>query len=342
MPRDWQWIGYCLNERPESAQEAETGEHPEKLEPIPREEYLTGGPRNDSPLDTIRCSHCGYEHPASWRFCDKTGMALEPRQRNNSFRSVLLYCTGLAIIVAATWLLRPVIWPNPQPAEPSKTASVEPTSDNTTPSPGYAEENGFQLISLEPFANYPMDHLLSPLSGNMEFTGIPFSILSEPMAIFQSQNIALPKNPIRAVLVVSVPNAKSVYILMGGAYISKSLNGQQVGNIVLGFDNGETFTKDLIAGQNIRENWGYLSPPENPADDQDITSMDASNASADWQNVYYENQIRGGKAALGYVDMLTIPVPDNDRKSTLTAITINDTVYDPSILIYAITISTFK
>jgi hypothetical protein len=187
-----------------------------------------------------------------------------------------------------------------------------------------------------------MDHLLSPLSGNMEFTGIPFSILSEPMAIFQSQNIALPKNPIRAVLVVSVPNAKSVYILMGGAYISKSLNGQQVGNIVLGFDNGETFTKDLIAGQNIRENWGYLSPPENPADDQDITSMDASNASADWQNVYYENQIRGGKAALGYVDMLTIPVPDNDRKSTLTAITINDTVYDPSILIYAITISTFK
>ena len=118
---------------------------------------------------------------------------------------------------------------------------------------------------------------------------------------------------------------------------SESLENQVVGNIVLGFDNGETFTEELVAGQNIRENWGYVSPPANPTDDQVITSI---NPSANWQNVYREDQTRAGKAALGYVDLLTIQVPEEDRNSTLTTITINDTSYDPSILIYAVTVST--
>ena len=175
-------------------------------------------------MKAIRCPHCGSEHPASWRFCDKTGMALEPPQRDNSFGAALLYGVGLAIIVTAGWLLRPIIWPSPQPTEPSvtaisATAIIEPTADNPISQPGQSEENGYQFVSLESIANHPMDHLITPLSGKVEFAGIPFSILSGPKAVFQSQNQGLPGYPINTKLTIAVPNATSVDFLMGGAYV---------------------------------------------------------------------------------------------------------------------------
>ena len=54
-------------------------------------------------------------------------MALEPQQQDNSFGTTLLYGAGLVIIVAAALLLRPIIWPNSQPNEPSGSAVVQTT-----------------------------------------------------------------------------------------------------------------------------------------------------------------------------------------------------------------------
>jgi formylglycine-generating enzyme required for sulfatase activity len=81
-------------------------------------------------------------------------MALEPPQRDNSFGAALLYAAGLVIIVAALWLLRPIIWPNPQPTgsfAPSQTSSQDFTSTLTPFS-----TSTFLILPSTPMISYPI------------------------------------------------------------------------------------------------------------------------------------------------------------------------------------------
>lgn len=198
----------------------------------------------------------------------------------------------------------------------------------------------YRSVSLAPIANHPMDNLASPLSGKYTFNGIPFSFLSGSKAVFQSQHHLLSSYPTQASLEVSIPHPKTIYILLNGAYVYKYLQGQTVGNITLKFDGYEPITTNLIIGQNLRENWAYQSGPiPESGEGEVITSITAP---LNWQNVYVEPQSRGGKPAFGYIDLITISLPTEYQAATLIEIEIQDDSYDPSLVIYGITVSFFE
>jgi len=59
-------------------------------------------------------------------------------------------------------------------------------------------------------------------------------------------------------------------------------------------------------------------------------------------NVYSEDQLRGDRAAKGYLDMISISIPQKLQSSSLTSIEVLDTSLDPSLVIYGITVTTNK
>ena len=122
---------------------------------------------------------------------------------------------------------------------------------------------------------------------------------------------------------------------MDGGYVYKTLDGKTVGEIVLTFNNGSEFPVDLIAGVNFREDWGYVTGNTNGLITDVITEVTPFYF---WQNVYQEDQLRGTEAAHGYIDMLTIRIPEVYQSLTMTSVKIQDLALDPSIKIYAITV----
>lgn len=101
----------------------------------------------------------------------------------------------------------------------------------------------------------------------------------------------------------------SVKLLVSGAYVSESLRGKKIGEIVLNFSDGNHLTTPLIALENIRENWYYVGQ---------VPTIES-------KCVYMELQKRGGANAVGLLDELSIQVPIKERSKHITSITIRDT-----------------
>lgn len=196
----------------------------------------------------------------------------------------------------------------------------------------------FVSVSIKPIANYKMDSFVSPISGNYTFKGIPFTLLSGSKTVYQSQGIGLSSLPQSSSLDVAIPHPATVYVLVNGGYVHKSLMGKTAGEIVLFFADGTSFTYNLVVGQNFREHWGYDSIGS------DVV-MNLSE-STDWVNVYYESQSRGNQPAKAFIDMVKIFVPSSFQTTVLTRIEIVDTSINnfgttsPSIRIYGITVDT--
>ena len=200
----------------------------------------------------------------------------------------------------------------------------------------------YVFVSLASLANNPLDNLARPLSGEYTMNGVPFRILPGSRSIFQTQNHELTSYPTSGTLTLSVIGAKHVYLLVNGAYVFKDLSGQTIGQIILNFSDNSTLETNLVAGENIREDWGYDSGVTvgyiDGTSKEVITSVSGEGG---WSNAYQESQLRGDKPATGFIDMVTIEIPSSKSDLELTRITIDDvsSLASPSLKVYAITVS---
>ncbi len=196
----------------------------------------------------------------------------------------------------------------------------------------------FVNISIESVANHPMDNLINPISGEHSFDGIPFSILSGSISVFQTQHHLLPAYPVNASIQVDIRHPVRAYILINVGYVYKSLEGKIAGSITLTFADGSEIYRSLLAGINLRENWAYVSGPTPSMEISGVVTELAE--TKEWMNVFSEQQSRGTGNALGYIDMVIIKIPMPLQLSTLQSIEVADLLLDPSIILYGITIET--
>ncbi|MFY8000438.1 MAG: CUB domain-containing protein [Candidatus Kapaibacteriota bacterium] len=181
----------------------------------------------------------------------------------------------------------------------------------------------FTQVPLQSVANGTMGNLSSPLSGSYNLGNISFSFPSNATKIFGSQNQGGTSLPTQCIIPVNVSNVQNAYLLLDGAYILQSLQGQAIGNVVLSFANGATQTLTLRAGEHISEQWAYVRPLDNEQySGRVITDFPSAGMSSNGRT---EDQVRDGKPAWGFVRVLKIPVSANLRSQRLTSITLNDT-----------------
>lgn len=225
-----------------------------------------------------------------------------------------------------------------QSSAPSTVAPIPQSTPTITNiiSPDYVS------ISLDSLANYAMENLARPLSGDYTFNGIPFSLLAGSKSVFHTQDHVYTSLPTTGSVNLSVVGAKNVYILINGDYVFKSLSGQTVGQITLYFSDGSIVQTNLVAGVNIRENWAYDSGITVGYLNGIATEVITSVSGEGWSSAYNESQSRGGKSATGFIDMITIEIPSSKNALELTKITIDDisSSASPALWVYGITVGT--
>ncbi|MBU4222272.1 MAG: PQQ-binding-like beta-propeller repeat protein [Euryarchaeota archaeon] len=206
---------------------------------------------------------------------------------------------------------------------------VTPTPTLTTLAS--TSERDYSTISLDSIANWPIDHLIYPPSGNITLGGVPFYVNRE----FQTRQRMLLNNPSQGVLNINITSPLKIYVLLNGAYVLKQFFEKEVGYIEMEFNDGYSFKKSIIAGRDLRETW---------AGDENLYTISSISGNPNWQNVWSESQSRGDQPATAFIDMLTIPLPQEYQSRTLTAISIYDTSIDnvgssdPSLIIMGITV----
>lgn len=218
----------------------------------------------------------------------------------------------------------------------SSVPSTAPIPQNT-PTTTDVISPEYVSVPLDSLANYAMENLARPLSGEYTFNGIPFSLLAGSKSVFHTQDGIYTSFPATGTLTSSPTTAKNVYMLINGDYVFKSLSGQSIGSVTLYFSDGSTLETDLVAGKNIRENWAYDSGPTGEGSQEVITSVSALEG---WSNAYQESQSRGNKPATAFIDMITINIPSSKSNLELTKIKIDDTSSTSGLWVYAVTMST--
>jgi hypothetical protein len=136
--------------------------------------------------------------------------------------------------------------------------------------------------------------------------------------VFQTRHSLIPDQPTEGQLTVSVPRPQSVHLLLNGGYVRRDVPGLKVGEVELRFSDGSTLVIDIGAGQTVREGWAY-------SDDQMADQMLPPPTGINWRNVHEEAQYRGDKPARGFIDMVSITIPESHSAKTLTEIILRDT-----------------
>ena len=231
--------------------------------------------------------------------------AVVPQVRGNKKRNRALVTIGAALALVTVSLIQSHLVPRITPAlgVTSRAMLIPPptitASSNSMPT----------FIGLGAAANYRIDWLTAPPSGLVNLGGDSFII--NPYAIYQSAHESLPEQANTATIPIldRLGAPHSVKVLVSGAYVSESLRGKKIGEIVLNFSDGNHLITPLIALKNIRENWYYVGQ---------VPAIES-------KCVYIELQKRGGSNAVGLLDELSIQVPLKERSKHITSITIRDT-----------------
>lgn len=187
-------------------------------------------------------------------------------------------------------------------------------------------------VPLDPIANRPLVDFIQPPSGDIRLGEVLFHLDRE----FGTQQRFLLDNPIQGIIYVNITSPLKIYVLLHGGYVGKEFLGKEVGYFEMKFDDGSSFKKSIIAGKDLREGWTYDVP--------DGKSISYIEGNPNWQNVWSETQSRGDKPAMAFIDMLTIPVPQEYQSHILTSISIYDSSIesvgsnDPSLIVQGITV----
>lgn len=218
-------------------------------------------------------------------------------------------------------------------ATPAPTATMMPAMTplpSPTPSPASAtiliQAYRYIPISLDAIHNATLD-FADPPAGIQELGGIPFVIGS---GVFKSQASTPPFDhyATRAILPVSVPQAQSIHLLINAGNGYNRFLNQIVGKVTVTCDNQTYLVRELELGRDLRE-WHTAA---------NVVSQ-ASAVIPVWEGAT-------PAGALGFLDMLSLPMPPQCHNGVLTDIEISDdsvsslNSLDPALNIAAITIET--
>jgi hypothetical protein len=215
---------------------------------------------------------------------------------------------------------------SPDQQDSGSSSNINTESYGST-APHNRNVNGnFVKVSLDDIANAPIDHVSSRY-GDVNFGNVPFYINRE----FTTRDQGNPNRPTEGTLSVNIPSPQRVYVLLNGAYVSQSSEGDQVGNINFEFNDGSDLTYPIIAGNNLRETWSASGT---------ITRVSDSS----FYNVLTQSQTRGSQSTYGYMDRYTVEIPYTYQSKTMTGIQIIDTSYNnvgsdnPGLVVQGITV----
>lgn len=197
----------------------------------------------------------------------------------------------------------------------------------------------FQTVDLSGIMNRQIDHLLSPPYGANVFEGVPFTIINGERSVFHTQGLGsdVEDLPTSIAINVAVNRPRQVHILLNGGYVEQQYSGKTIGFVLLYFDDGLITQVGITAGETIRETWAYVGSP-------DAEPLLPVEPNVRWHNVFSEDQYRGSMPAKGYIDMLTITIPDALNDAQLHRIEVLDNSLDtvgsknPSLILMGITI----
>ncbi|MFO1482822.1 MAG: bifunctional serine/threonine-protein kinase/formylglycine-generating enzyme family protein [Verrucomicrobiaceae bacterium] len=190
-------------------------------------------------------------------------------------------------------------------------------------------------IPIDEIAPHPVNGFGVPLAGRRTFNGVPFEFANPPK-YFITQNLYQPQAPVSGALKVDVTGVSEVYLMMcGSGGGTPELEGKEIGNVTLSFSDGSSFVAPLKMETHLRRA-SWLSDHTNPVKPPGDDVVQVSEA-------IVEPQFRG-RPAKGYMDMLTIKLPPEKSRLTLTGITFNDTSIQtmksmgPGFDVYAVTV----
>ena len=227
----------------------------------------------------------------------------------------------------------------PEPTDtPIPTATPIPTStpiSTVTPTPSHTPdfpnaEIRYIPLSIQHIANsITTDGYSNPPLGRVELGGIPFDLGNGESVITQANPI--PDYPTSLLIPADVAHPQAIYLLLTGGNLYTQYNSQKLGEVRLNFDNGDSHTIALIAGDNIRE-WKHYQ-------DNVVSRLTSPYVTEVWRG---ENNDDSGVAV---IDMLRIDVPESLRNQSLTSIEILDQTLqtvgemDPAINLNGVTVS---
>ena len=184
-------------------------------------------------------------------------------------------------------------------------------------------------ISLRAITNAKMTQgYIDPPLGSVTLGGVSFD-LAEGQSV-TTQAAPLPGNPTAIRLVVDAPNPKTVYLLITGGDVFTRFNGQRVGMVRLGFDDGSRDVVELTAGFNLRE-WKQSQQVILDASSPQLTEV--------WRGANHDD------GSLATIDLLSIPLAPGRQHSRLTTIEVLDQSaellgnLDPAINLLGVSIS---
>jgi hypothetical protein len=201
---------------------------------------------------------------------------------------------------------------------------VQPTI--TQPAP---QVRDYQRISLQQLGT-PESSNLGLNAGTNTLLGIPF----DTGWTVTTQAADRPSLPTVIQMSTATPQPISVYLLLQAGWGMREFNGKELGAVLLSFSEGKQVRVPLIMGFNIRD-WSRSKP-------EAVNTATSPTLREAWKGTAPDGVTAGG------MDMLTIEIPGEYRRSTLTSIQITDTSVttagsqNPCIHLLAVTVEHFR
>jgi len=197
-----------------------------------------------------------------------------------------------------------------------------------TPTP---VQRTFQFVPLVSLANFTLDaYFADPPVGLTPLGGIPFQVPSAGDNMFLTQGCdGHEANPTSGEILMNVSYPRALYFLLN-AVCPKPANAT-MGRLIFRFDDGSSFTKELVIGQNIRDY--YLDTQADYV--TVVTDLGVQQA---WSG---RSKMWGGRAT---IDMLTVPLPEQYQARTLVGVMVEDMSLDgtgsidPGIMLMGMTV----
>ena len=223
-----------------------------------------------------------------------------------------------------TLLPTPVVKLSPT-SKPSPPTSVPPTQ----PPPTASQVRDYQMISLRELGS-PEASNLGLKAGTNTLLGIPF----ETGWTVTTQCEDRSSLPTTIQLDVAIPQPLNVYLLLQAGWATQQFAGKELGAVSLSFSDGEHIEIPLIVGFNIRD-WARNKP-------EAVSTATSPTLREAWQGTAPDGTTIGG------MDVLTIEIPSEYRRSTLASIQIADTSsmtagsQNPCIHLLAVTVENLR
>lgn len=181
-------------------------------------------------------------------------------------------------------------------------------------------------VDLIPYANQPLNWLLSPPIGQVVLDGVSFQLLAGDRAVVTTRHVGDPFLPREVSIRFAPVRGCRAHVLVSGAWTDRSA---VIGSLAFQYVDGTSRIVELIPGSTIRETW----LPEKTIF---AAPTPRQFAGVNWRAVWKERQQRGDQVAIGLLDLLSV---DLDITKELHGLRIQPAGAESSVVIAGITLS---